>query len=97
VPDSPPRAGILRRNPVSARIRLKKFGTKKRPYYRIVVMDQKAPRDGKTIEELGYYHPIEAEDRQIKLAEDKVKAWLGNGATVSHTVRRILNKKNISL
>ncbi|MDR1972550.1 MAG: 30S ribosomal protein S16 [Treponema sp.] len=82
---------------MSARIRLKKFGTKKRPYYRIVVMDQRAPRDGKTIEELGYYHPIEAEDRQIKLEEDKVKAWLGNGASVSDTVRRILNKKNISV
>jgi small subunit ribosomal protein S16 len=82
---------------MSARIRLKKFGTKKRPYYRIVVMDQRAPRDGKTIEELGYYHPIEAEDRQIKIAEDKVKVWLGNGATVSDTVRRILNRKNISL
>jgi small subunit ribosomal protein S16 len=90
-------AGKLRRILMSARIRLKKFGTKKRPYYRIVVMDQRAPRDGKTIEELGYYHPIEAEDRQIKLEEDKVKAWLGNGASVSDTVRRILNKKNISV
>jgi small subunit ribosomal protein S16 len=99
MPDLPPgrRRGFLRRNSVSARIRLKKFGTKKRPYYRIVVMDQKAPRDGKTIEELGYYHPIEAEDRQIKLAEDKVKIWLDKGAAVSDTVRRILNKKNISL
>ncbi|MDR0731900.1 MAG: 30S ribosomal protein S16 [Treponema sp.] len=82
---------------MSARIRLKKFGTKKRPYYRIVVMDQKAPRDGKTIEELGFYHPIEAEDRQIRIEEDKVKTWLQNGASVSDTVRRILNKKSISL
>jgi small subunit ribosomal protein S16 len=82
---------------MSASIRLKKFGTKKRPYYRIVVMDKRAPRDGKTIEELGYYHPIEAEDKQILLNEDKVKAWLQNGAIVSDTVHRILNKKNISL
>ncbi|MDR0730649.1 MAG: 30S ribosomal protein S16, partial [Treponema sp.] len=51
---------------MSARIRLKKFGTKKRPYYRIVVMDNRDARDGKTIEELGYYHPIEAEDKQIQ-------------------------------
>jgi small subunit ribosomal protein S16 len=50
---------------MSASIRLKKFGTKKRPYYRIVVIDKKAPRDGKTIEEVGYYHPVEAEDKQI--------------------------------
>jgi small subunit ribosomal protein S16 len=82
---------------MSASIRLKKFGTKKRPYYRIVVIDKRAPRDGKTIEELGYYHPIEAEDKQILLNEDKVKAWLQNGAIVSDTVHRILNKKNISL
>ena len=82
---------------MSARIRLKKFGTRKRPYYRIVVMDKMSPRDGKTIEELGYYHPIEAEDKQIKLNTEKVEAWLGKGATVTDTVRRIFNKKNISV
>jgi small subunit ribosomal protein S16 len=82
---------------MSATIRLKRFGSKKRPYYRIVVMDKRAPRDGKTIEELGYYHPIEAEDKQIVLAEDKVKIWLSNGVMVSDTVRKILNRKNITL
>jgi small subunit ribosomal protein S16 len=82
---------------MSARIRLKKFGTKKRPYYRIVVMDKRAPRDGKTIEELGYYHPIEAEDKQILFDAEKAKMWLSQGATVSDTVRRIFNKKNISM
>ncbi|MDR2078905.1 MAG: 30S ribosomal protein S16 [Treponema sp.] len=82
---------------MSARIRLKKFGTKKRPYYRIVVMDKRAPRDGITIEELGYYHPIETEDKQIVFNADRVMSWLQNGATVTDTVRRILNKKNISL
>jgi small subunit ribosomal protein S16 len=82
---------------MSARIRLKKFGTKKRPYYRIVVMDTRAPRDGKTIEELGYYHPIEAEAKQIVFDAERVKAWVENGATVTDTVRSILNKKNFSL
>ena len=82
---------------MSARIRLKRIGTKKRPYYRIVVMDKQAPRDGKTIEELGYYHPIEAEDKQIVFNEEKVKAWLAKGATVTDTVRRILNKKNVAI
>ncbi|GHV76301.1 30S ribosomal protein S16 [Spirochaetia bacterium] len=82
---------------MSASIRLKRFGTKKRPYYRIVVMDKRAPRDGKTIEELGYYHPIEAEDKQILVNEDRVKAWLQDGAIVSDTVHRILNRKNISV
>jgi small subunit ribosomal protein S16 len=89
--------GNLKEDFMSARIRLKKFGTKKRPYYRIVVMDNRAPRDGKTIEELGYYHPIEAEEKQIVFDVDKVKSWLQKGATASDTVRRILNKKNVSL
>jgi small subunit ribosomal protein S16 len=82
---------------MSASIRLKKFGTKKRPFYRIVVIDKKAPRDGKTIEEVGYYHPVEAEDKQIVFEADKVRAWLDKGAKVSDTVRSILNKKNFSL
>jgi len=82
---------------MSASIRLKRFGTKKRPYYRIVVMDKMAPRDGKTIEELGYYHPIEAEDKQIVFDAEKVRTWVDKGATVSDTVRGILNKKNFSL
>jgi len=82
---------------MSASIRLKRFGTKKRPYYRIVVMEKKAPRDGKTIEELGYYHPIEVEDKQIVFDADKVRAWIDKGAVVSDTVRGILNKKDFSL
>jgi small subunit ribosomal protein S16 len=82
---------------MSARIRLKKFGTKKRPYYRIVVMDSRAPRDGKTIDELGLYHPIEAEDKQIVFNAEKIKTWIQNGATATDTVRNILNKKGFSL
>ena len=82
---------------MSASIRLKRFGSKKRPYYRIVVMDRTAPRDGKTIEELGYYHPIEAEEKQIVFDADKVRAWVDKGARVSDTVRSILNRKNFSL
>jgi small subunit ribosomal protein S16 len=82
---------------MSARIRLKKFGTKKRPFYRIVVMNKQDPRDGKTIEENGYYHPIEAEDKQIQFDETKAKAWLAKGATVTDTVRWIFNKKNVTV
>jgi small subunit ribosomal protein S16 len=81
---------------MSARIRLKKFGTKKRPYYRIVAMDSRAPRDGKTIEELGLYHPIEAEEKQLVFDAEKIKKWLQNGATVSDTVRKLLNRKDFS-
>jgi small subunit ribosomal protein S16 len=82
---------------MSATLRLKKFGTKKRPYYRIVVVDSRKPRDGKTIDEVGYYHPIEAEDKQISFDTDKVKAWMDKGVTVSDTVRGILNRKNVSV
>lgn len=82
---------------VSVKIRLKKFGSKKRPYYRIVVQDSREPRDGRAIEELGIYHPIEAEDRQVAFDADRVRVWLDKGAQPSDTVRRILNHKNFSL
>jgi len=77
---------------VSVKIRLKRFGTKKRPYYRIVVMDSRKPRDGRTIEEVGFYHPIEVEEKQVKIKEDRIRDWLNKGAQPSDTVRRLLNK-----
>jgi small subunit ribosomal protein S16 len=82
---------------MSVKIRLKRFGTKKRPYYRIVVIDSRAPRDGKTIEEVGFYHPIEVEDKQISFKEDRIRAWLENGAQPSDTVRKLLNKKDFHI
>jgi small subunit ribosomal protein S16 len=82
---------------MSASIRLKRFGTKKRPYYRIVVMDSRAPRDGKTIEELGYYHPIAEEGKQIYFDADKVRVWINRGVKVTSTVHNILNKKSFFL
>lgn len=80
---------------MSVKIRLKRIGTKKRPYYRIVVMDTKSPRDGRAIEEVGFYHPIEVEDKQITVKEDRIKEWLKNGAKPSDTVRRLLNRINL--
>lgn len=82
---------------MSVRIRLKRFGAKARPYYRIVVMDSRSARDSKTIDEIGYYHPIEAEDKQISINEAKVREWLAKGAQPSDTVRSFLNKKGIQL
>lgn len=82
---------------MSAKIRLKRFGTKKRPYYRMIVIDSRAPRDGKTLEEVGLYHPIETEENQIKFDAEKIRSWLDKGATPSDTVRQLLNKKNFSL
>ena len=82
---------------MSVKIRLKRFGTKKRPYYRIVVTDSRAPRDGRAIEEVGIYHPIETEDKQVDLKEDRIKEWLSKGARPTTTVKKILNKKDITI
>ncbi len=80
---------------MSVKIRLKRFGTKKRPYYRIVVMDSRAPRDGRTLEEVGLYHPIEVEDKQVVLKEDRIKEWISKGAQPTATVKKLLNKREI--
>ncbi len=79
---------------MSVSIRLKRFGTTKRPFYRIVVSDCRNPRDGRTLEEVGFYHPIEVEDKQVSLKEERLRAWLQQGARPSDTVRRLLNRKN---
>ncbi len=80
---------------MSVKIRLKRFGSKARPFYRIVIMDSRQPRDGRTIEEIGLYHPIETEDKQILIDEAKAKDWLSKGAQPSDTVKGLLNKKGI--
>jgi small subunit ribosomal protein S16 len=78
-------------------IRLKKFGTKKRPYFRVVVMDSRAPRDGRTLDEVGLYHPVEAAEKQLSLDVDKIKAWLAKGAQPSATVKGLMNSRNITV
>jgi len=60
-------------------------------------MDSRSPRDGKTLEEVGLYHPIETEDKQVSLKEDRIKDWLSKGARPSDTVKKILNKNQIFL
>jgi len=80
---------------MSVKIRLKRFGSKMRPFYRIVVVDSRAPRDGRSIEEIGLYHPIELEGKQLTIDEAKAKEWLSKGATPTDTVRSLLNKKGI--
>lgn len=79
------------------RIRLKRLGTKMRPYYRIVVMDSRKPRDGRALEEVGVYHPISPEGQQVEIKEERVKEWLSKGAQPSSTVKRLLNKQNITV
>ena len=77
---------------MSVRIRLKRLGSKKRPYYRIVAMDSRTPRDGRVLEEVGLYHPIEPKDKQVSINQERVKDWLAKGATPSETVRRLLDR-----
>jgi small subunit ribosomal protein S16 len=80
---------------MSTKIRLKRFGTKKRPFYRIVVVDSKAPRDGRALDEVGLYHPIEAnEAEQVRFDEEKVRQWLQKGAQPTNTVRKLLNRSD---
>ncbi len=82
---------------MSVKIRLKRLGAKRQPHYRIVVMDSRQARNGKTIDEIGYYHPIAAEDKQFKVDEAKVQDWVSKGAIVTSTVKRLFNKNKISM
>ena len=75
------------------KIRLKRFGAAKRPCYRVVVMDSREPRDGRCIEEIGTYQPIEKEDKQVTLKEDRVKYWISVGAQPTDIVAKLMNKK----
>ena len=81
---------------MSVSMRLKRFGSKKRPYYGVVVMDSRAAATSRTIDESGTYHPIEAEDRQTTIDAEKAAEWLKKGANPSATVKKILNAKGIS-
>ncbi|UCD16518.1 MAG: 30S ribosomal protein S16 [Candidatus Zixiibacteriota bacterium] len=76
---------------MAVRIRLKRMGAKKRPTYRFVATDSRMPRDGRFIETLGYYNPIEKPAR-VKIFEDKVAHWLKQGAVPSETVVALLKQ-----
>lgn len=80
---------------MSVKIRLKRFGAKMRPYYRVVIMDSRSPRDGRTLDDIGIYHPIACEGKQIAIDADKAREWLAKGAQPTETVRGLLNKQNI--
>ena len=80
---------------MSVKIRLKRYGTKKRPFYRLVVVDSRRPRDGRTIEEVCLYHPIEVEGKQLRIKEDRVREWIQKGARPTDTVRRLLNRNQL--
>ncbi|MCJ2185234.1 30S ribosomal protein S16 [Novosphingobium beihaiensis] len=82
---------------MSVSIRLSRGGAKKRPYYKIVVANSRAPRDGKYLEQIGTYNPLLAKDdeNRVKLNEDRVNYWLGVGAQPTDRVARMLDKAGI--
>ncbi|MBQ9298531.1 MAG: 30S ribosomal protein S16 [Clostridia bacterium] len=73
------------------KIRLKRVGAKKAPFYHIVVADSRSPRDGKIIEQLGTYNPM-VEPSEIKLDKEKVEKWIKNGARPTDTVKALIEK-----
>ncbi|MBR1563182.1 MAG: 30S ribosomal protein S16 [Ruminococcus sp.] len=79
---------------MAVKIRLRRMGAKKAPFYRIVVADSRYPRDGRFIEELGYYDPTK-DPSVIKVDEEKVKSWLANGAQPTDSVKAILKKAGL--
>ncbi len=74
---------------MAVKIRLRRMGKKKAPFYRIVVADSRSPRDGRFIEEIGYYDPTK-EPSEIRVDEDAAKKWLADGAQPTATVEKIL-------
>ena len=82
---------------MSVSLRLSRGGSKKRPYYKIVVANSRAPRDGKYLEQVGTYNPLLAKDdeNRVRLVEDRVRYWLGVGAQPTDRVARLLDKAGI--
>lgn len=76
---------------MAVKIRLKRVGAKKSPYYRVVVADARAPRDGRFIEEIGTYNPL-VEPAEINIDVEAAKKWVANGAQPTETVRSLLKK-----
>jgi small subunit ribosomal protein S16 len=79
---------------MAVRIRLRRLGATKRPFYRVVVADQRSPRDGRFIEIIGKYHPLE-DPSLIEIDEEKALAWLRKGAQPSQPVQNLLRKTGI--
>ena len=79
---------------MAVKIRLKRLGSKKNPFYRVVVADERSPRDGRFIEEIGYYNPL-TDPVDIKIDADKATSWIAKGALPTETVKALLKKSEI--
>ncbi|HHU18035.1 MAG TPA: 30S ribosomal protein S16 [Clostridiales bacterium] len=77
---------------MAVKIRLKRMGAHKKPFYRVVVADSRSPRDGKFIEEIGYYNPL-TDPSDIKINGDKAKEWISKGAQPTETVKSLLKNQ----
>ena len=80
---------------MAVKIRLKRIGAKKKPFYRVIVADSRAPRDGRFIDELGYYNPLK-DPVEIKIDEERAMKWLNDGAKPTDTVKSLFDKIGIS-
>ena len=80
---------------MAVKIRLTRLGSKKAPFYRIVVADSRFPRDGRFVEEIGYYNPL-TEPAEIKIDAEKAQQWLKNGAQPTDTVKSLLKKAGVT-
>ena len=79
---------------MAVKIRLKRMGAKKNPFYRIVVADSRSPRNGRFIEEIGYYSPL-TDPKTVKIDDEKANQWLSNGARPTDTVDRLFRENGI--
>ena len=79
---------------MAVKIRLRRMGAKKAPFYRVIVADSRDPRDGKFVEEIGYYNPL-TDPAEIKIDAEKAEAWLKKGAQPTDTVKSLLKKSGI--
>lgn len=79
---------------MAVKIRMKRMGSKRNPFYRLVVADSRAPRDGRIIEQVGTYNPV-SKPAEVKIDEELVMKWLRDGAKPSDTVKNLLSKEGI--
>ena len=79
---------------MAVKMRLRRMGAKKAPFYRVVVADERSPRDGRFIDEIGYYNPL-TNPAEIKIDAEKAEKWLNNGAQPTETVKSLLKKSGI--
>lgn len=80
---------------MAVKIRLRRMGSKKAPFYRIVVADSRSPRDGRFIDEVGYYNPV-VEPKEVKVNEEKATQWLKNGAQPTDVVKRLFEEAGLN-